>query len=328
MSIPDVKKLKAKQDVKGLIEALGYQEYKRVRQEAAMALGEIGDVRAAEPLIAALSDDEDRHVREAAGEALVKLGAVSVQPLIEALGDWKSILWRPIPEILGRIGAPAFEPLTLALQHKKFQVRQQAADALGFAGDARAFEALSEALNDEDADVRCSAALALGKIGEARAVDTLAALLGDKQVRKAAAEALGILGDPRAFDHLAALPSYHDSRVEIAVALAKTDSVRAFPLLVSMLNSGDSAQKAAAVAGLGYTKDPQAMEFIGGAIITYGGSPDFTVAAVRALGDIGANTQDPAVRVAVMKKLMSLRDGGGYQNTRDAARRALASLGT
>jgi HEAT repeat protein len=256
------------------------------------------------------------------------MGAVSVQALIAALDSWDFILRKTVPELLGKIGAPAFEPLTLALQHKKSRVRQHAADALGFAGDARAFEALSEALNDEDTEVRCSAALALGKIGEVRAVDALIALLGDNQVRKAAAEALGILGDPRAFDHLAALPSYYDSRVEIAVALAKIDGARAFPLLVSMLNSGDTAQKAAAVAGLGYTKDPQAMELIEGAIITYGGSPDFTVAAVKALGDIGANTQDPAVRVAVVKKLMSLRDGGGYQNTRDAARRALASLGT
>ena len=53
---PNVEKLKAKRDVKGLIKALGYQEDDEIRSRAAAALGEIGDTRAVEPLIAALKD--------------------------------------------------------------------------------------------------------------------------------------------------------------------------------------------------------------------------------------------------------------------------------
>jgi HEAT repeat protein len=46
---------------------------KYVREEAARALGEIGDERAVEPLIKALGDEDD-YVREATKEALKKLG--------------------------------------------------------------------------------------------------------------------------------------------------------------------------------------------------------------------------------------------------------------
>ena len=51
---PNVDKLKAKRDVKGLSRALSYQKDDEVRRRAAKALGEIGDAQAVEPLTAAL----------------------------------------------------------------------------------------------------------------------------------------------------------------------------------------------------------------------------------------------------------------------------------
>ena len=44
-----------------------------VREAAALALGQLGDTRAVEPLIQALKD-EDSYVRSAAADALTKLG--------------------------------------------------------------------------------------------------------------------------------------------------------------------------------------------------------------------------------------------------------------
>ena len=70
---PNVEKLKAKRDVKGLIKALGYQKDGHVRNAAAGVLGQIGDTRAVELLIAALKD-RDSNVREAAAGALEALG--------------------------------------------------------------------------------------------------------------------------------------------------------------------------------------------------------------------------------------------------------------
>jgi len=52
---PNVEKMKTKKDVNGLIKALKYNDAK-VRYDAATALGELGDLRATEPLIHALMD--------------------------------------------------------------------------------------------------------------------------------------------------------------------------------------------------------------------------------------------------------------------------------
>ena len=59
---PNVEKMSAQKNIKGLIKALNHQKDAEVRQHAARALGEIGDVRAVEPLIAALKDP-DKYVR-------------------------------------------------------------------------------------------------------------------------------------------------------------------------------------------------------------------------------------------------------------------------
>jgi HEAT repeat protein len=57
------------------------------QRAAAIALGIIGDTRAVEPLISALSDS-DNHVRLAAAEALGKIGDVrAIEPLVAVLND-------------------------------------------------------------------------------------------------------------------------------------------------------------------------------------------------------------------------------------------------
>jgi len=109
---PNVEKLKEKRDLKGLIKALRYKRDGVVRQTAAEVLGEIGDARAVEPLLAALRD-EDSDVREAAAEALGKIGdARAAVPLRSALGEHshgimeaarKASLMRPSSRAKGKI---------------------------------------------------------------------------------------------------------------------------------------------------------------------------------------------------------------------------------
>ncbi len=53
---PNIDKLKAKGNVRGLIKALGYTKNWLVREKAAEALGKIRDPRAVEPLSNALKD--------------------------------------------------------------------------------------------------------------------------------------------------------------------------------------------------------------------------------------------------------------------------------
>ena len=154
-------------EVSILISALE-DEDRDTQRSAAKALGEIGDVRAVGPLIAALLKQE----KEAWVGVMVRSSAA---------------------EALGKIGdARAVEPLIHALKDEDDGVRREAAEALGEIGDVRAVESLIQALKDEHVFVQTSAAFALGKIGDARAIEPLKKALNDESlaVRSAAIEAL------------------------------------------------------------------------------------------------------------------------------------------
>lgn len=181
---PNIKKMKAKGDVEGLIEALKHKDW-RVQWDAAEALGEVGDARAVEPLIQALKDvyfveskfqdDERVHVARllGVGQGMVVIGEVALPALF-------------------KIGEPAIESLIQALKDKEHVVRLGAARVLGEIGDARAVEPLIEVLKHKDKEVRESAAEALGELGDLRAGKPLIQALEDKnkKVREAAKEAL------------------------------------------------------------------------------------------------------------------------------------------
>jgi len=105
---PNVKEMKAKRDVKGLIKALEYKkssdkwEHRNVREAAAKALGELKDARAVEPLIAALKDSSS-NVRKAA-DALGVMGAArSTAPLLATLNDNDFFVRKAAKEALGKI---------------------------------------------------------------------------------------------------------------------------------------------------------------------------------------------------------------------------------
>jgi HEAT repeat protein len=211
---PNVEKLKAKGNVEGLIKALGYQKDWRVREAAASALGEIGDARAVESLIAALKDS-DADVRQAAAGALDKMDWQPDQDENEAAywvakGEWSRCV---------RIGEAAAEPLIAVLKGSGHEAREAAVEALGQLGEP-AVEPLIVALKDDDADVREAVVGVLGEIGDARAVEPLIAMLKDESwaMREAAVKALGRLGDTRAMEPLIAMLKDDDEDVREAVA--------------------------------------------------------------------------------------------------------------
>lgn len=174
------------------------------QDEAAEALGRIGDASAVKSLIKALGDGYES-VRQSAAEALAKIGFPAVEPLIRALGDGDEGVRWGAAELLGKIGdSRAVEPLIKALGDDKDYVRRDVAKALGKIGDARAVESLISALGDKAWDVRSSAVEALGKIGGSRAVEPLIRALGDNYVyvRRNVAWALWKIGDARAVEPL------------------------------------------------------------------------------------------------------------------------------
>jgi HEAT repeat protein len=190
---PNVEKMKAKKDVKGLIKALKYKRDQDVRRYAALTLGEIGDARAVEPLIQALKE-ENKGIRWNAVGALDKLGWKPEDDIEKALYLIAKEEW----DKLVKLGEPAVEPLIQALKDKDINVRRGAAETLGKTGDARAVEPLIQALKEENEDIRRNAALALGEIGNAKAVEPLIQALKDEDryVRRYTAWALGGIGEP------------------------------------------------------------------------------------------------------------------------------------
>lgn len=74
---------------------------------------------------------------------------------------------------LEKLGKPAVEYLSHALNDQDKWVRYVAADALGNIGDPVCVDCLIAALKDADQDVRFAAASALGKLGDARALNAL-----------------------------------------------------------------------------------------------------------------------------------------------------------
>lgn len=169
MGIPDVKKMKAEHDVKGLIKTLGNKQCSTWRLTAAQALGEVGDSRAVKPLIAKLKE------------------------------KWVDMS-KAVAEALGKIGDPrAVQPLTsLLLKEDDYYVRRAAVQALGEIGDPGAVQPLvSLLLKEENLYIRKAAAEALGKIGDPRAIQPLATLFrkeDDTHGRYIEAEALRKLG--------------------------------------------------------------------------------------------------------------------------------------
>lgn len=65
--------MKKQNDIKGLIQALEYQEDVAVRAEAADSLGSLGDIQAVSHLIVMLEHDNDPYVRSLAAKALNNL---------------------------------------------------------------------------------------------------------------------------------------------------------------------------------------------------------------------------------------------------------------
>jgi len=139
-----------------------------IRPIIVKVLGQLGNVRAVEPLIGALRDND---VRQAAIEALVQIGTSALEPLIYALGDDELV--RAAAEALGHLGdIRAVDPLIRALRDEKWYVREIVAEALGRIGAPRAVEPLIHALGDNNTsmDVKRAAAEALGKLGDDRAI--------------------------------------------------------------------------------------------------------------------------------------------------------------
>ena len=243
----NVKKLRESRNVQGLIFALQHKD-PTVQYDAAEALGDIGDERAVEPLLAALKNDETGGVRWKAAEALSKLGTPAVAGLISALQhDDDDVRWKAAIA-LGEIGDPQAIPslINVLCDEDRF-VRSRAAYALSMIGEA-AVDPLIHALREGDGNLRWGAAIALGKIQNPRAIDPLIHALADKyeNVRAESAAALAVIGKP-ALGPLLQVLKFSDGavRLEIVTALGELHDTGAIQPLIQLLDTADEEERKA-----------------------------------------------------------------------------------
>ena len=190
---PNIDKLKAQGDVKGLIKALEHKEIP-TRYQAAKALGELGeqkqDAQAIAPLIQVLTR-KDTPLLEVAISALGKIclplkDARAIPALLEMLKAYEADVRTQAIYVLGDL-CPAVSQLELS---------------------EKAAQAILPLLQDRTYHVRHNAARTLGKIGAQgsgnQAVPGLINLLqtGDDFDKEAAAGALGCFADDRVYQPL------------------------------------------------------------------------------------------------------------------------------
>jgi len=272
---PNIEKMKAKRDVKGLIKALRNKKAD-IRSKAAQALGEIGDARAMEPLLSSLRDG-DRNMRWQAGEALEELGWVpkneveritslvamrrwdelvnAQEPFIRALlTAYEKADWRLIPyplAALWEIGKPAVPTLVDTLKDKSASraARGVAGQALGGIDDPRGIEALVAFYIDktEHKDHREVVGLALELQDERALAPMMSALMSGKLIFDVFAQTATILGHMGKPAVKGLVDALRDERIGVycpaTFALVATGDLKAIDALRSKPPEKDAALK-------------------------------------------------------------------------------------
>jgi HEAT repeat protein len=195
--------LKRDKNVKGLIMLLSDEDH-NTREQAVLALGEIGDVSCALPLAQRMQDTY-MDIRIAACAAFVKMGDQAVEPLIEVLKDPNMIVREGVVLALEKIGNPrAIQPLIEAFKDTNWKKIAFALKSIG----AGSFELLIEALENEDSRIRIGAILTLSEMKSEAALNALSKLTKDKdphvkQVAKSAVHSIKSGSGPKKRSHFA-----------------------------------------------------------------------------------------------------------------------------
>jgi len=161
-----------------------------------------------EKLIYMLQSNDDCERTEASNQ-IVQMNLQDgrlVEPLIEALNDWDWNVRREAALALGnQRNKKAVTPLIRKLKDEQPPVRVSAIESLGKLGDMKVIHELINVLKEDlDEGVRKQAILSMGELGNDIVIPDLIMALKDNGtgVRKAAVEVLGSFKDHRAIPHL------------------------------------------------------------------------------------------------------------------------------
>lgn len=187
----------APEDVELLRLGLGDEDW-RVRKESVLAAAR--HVGWGEPLfemlVGAITQGENVGLRNAAVEALGRIGAQAVAPLLEALPRIPEAARKFVFEALGDLGELEAVPvLVRSVENDEPNTAAAALDALSRIGGPEAEAALRRRLSHPDPFQRLTALEGLEKLGAAVPYAELAPLLGDRLVRRGVIALLGRSGD-------------------------------------------------------------------------------------------------------------------------------------
>jgi len=164
------------------------------RRHIVWTLGQIGDVRAVDPLLEFVGRSGSGAVAVMAAPSLARIGEPALKKLVKALSDVEDDVVSCAAIALGMIRDDrAVDPLLKALCHDSEDVRGHVITALGLIDDPVCVERLVEMVRNEDIPNRSAAFSAMGR----SALRNLLKLLDDPDpdIRRGAVETLGRIGD-------------------------------------------------------------------------------------------------------------------------------------
>jgi HEAT repeat protein len=249
-----------------LIEQLGSEDLE-IRKAAVVALGRIGDARAAPALIEAL--DEDAELVIPAADALAKIGDPrAFEALLALVGDPNAGVRQAVVGALNSLGSPQMPARVLPLlEDADPNVRESAVKVAGYFGYPECVELLLKRRHDED-----------------------------ERVRRAAVEHLPFIEDERATPALVSALRHETPKVRAsaASALALAEGAEVAASLIEALGDEDSWVRYFAARSLGRQMIVESADALA-ALAREDKANHVRIAAVEALGNIGGETAFKAV---------------------------------
>ena len=261
-----------------------------VRRSAVVALGRIGDVRAASALVNTLADkslavdaayslaqiadpqavdglisllgNKDASIRHAAVSAINSLGVASVaQRIITLLGDPDPNIRESAVRIAGYFGFPEATHLLIELcDDSDERVRCAAIEHLAYVEDEQATAVLVRTINQGTAKARAAAVRALSNLDAPNVARYLTAGLSDEDmwVRYFSARGLGRRGSQEAIavlERVIAIEKFHHVRIAALDSLGQIGGKHASGIVAKLLGDEDTDLALAAVSALGKIED-------------------------------------------------------------------------
>jgi HEAT repeat protein len=315
-----------------LIEQLASEDLE-IRRSAVVALGRIGDARAAPALVEVLGEDEELLIP--AADALAKIGDPrAFDALLALVGDPNAAVRQAAVGALNSLGSPEMpgrvRPL---LEDADPNVRESAVKIAGYFGYRECADLLLERCRDGDERVRRAAVEHLPYLEDERATAALVHALRHEtpKVRAAAAGAMAQAEGPEVSTPLKGALADEDSWVRYFAArsLGRLRIAESADALAALARDDKANHvRIAAVEALGSIGGESAVRFV--APLVESGEPDLARAAVGALGRIShpdaepplfqaLRSPDAEVRASVVKALGGRGGSGAVGHLRQAA---------